>query len=292
MRLKRLSVVFAQLLPRSGAAQARAGEHVRELALRVVGKVLLFVAPALFGEEVAVPVPGKALVFIDQQSVAGPGAGRAIGNARALVAQQVKAGVGQTAFNGLGPFVFFALAVAAAVLRPGPGLGLRLLDARVIDQVAGRIERKALGVLAVALIVHSGQQAADGVIGVAGAATGAGAGQKLAGGVVAVVALNQGLGGALGAALGLRALPQGELTDEPPGGVVAVLALQQALPALGLPVELVSLDVGESAPIQVDLVQVARAVVQAVQVPPIGQAGPGAGAQAVVAVFDALGLAA
>ena len=38
--------------------------------------------------------------------------------------------------------------------------------------------------------------------------------------------------------------------------------------------------------------QVARAVVQEVQVPPIGQAGPGAGAQAVVAVFDARGLAA
>ena len=75
------------------------------------------------------------------------------------------------------------------------------------------------------------------------------AGQKLAGGVVAVVALNQGLGGELGAALGLRALPQGALTDEPPGGVVAVLALQQALAAPGLPVELVSLDVGEYAPI-------------------------------------------
>ena len=51
------------------------------------------------------------------------------------------------------------------------------------------------------------------------------------------------------AALGLRALPQGALTDEPPGGVVAVLALQQALAAPGLPVELVSLDVGEYAPI-------------------------------------------
>ena len=158
---------------------------MRELALRVVGKVLLFVAPALFGEEVAVPVPGKALVFIDQQSVAGPGAGRAIGDARALVAQQIEVGVGQAAFDGLGPVVFFALALAAAVLRPGLDLGLRLLDARVIDQVAGRIEGKALGVLAVALIVHSGQQAADGVIGVTGAAAGARAGQQLAGGVVA-----------------------------------------------------------------------------------------------------------
>ena len=44
------------------------------------------------------------------------------------------------------------------------------------------------------MIVHSGQQAADGVIGVAGAAAGAGAGQQLAGGVVAVVALDQGGG--------------------------------------------------------------------------------------------------
>ena len=261
---------------------------MRELALRVVGKVLLFVAPALFGEEVAVPVPGKALVFVDQQPVAGPGTRRTIGDARALVAQQVEAGVGQAALDGLGPLVFLALALAAAVLRPGLDLGLRLLDARVIDQVAGRIEGKALGVLAVALIVHSGQQAADGVIGVAGAAAGAGAGQQLAGGVVAVVALDQGADDQLG----LARAGAGGLADEPPGGVVAVLALQQALPALGLPVELVSLDVGEHAPIEVDLMQVARAVVQVVQVPPIGQAGLGAGAQAVVAVFDALGLAA
>ena len=137
------------------------------------------------GHRTLTAVPGIALVFVDQQPVTGPGTRRTIGDARALVAQQIEVGVGQAAFDGLGPFVFFALALAAAVLRPGLDLGLRLLDARVIDQVAGRIEGKALGVLAVALIVHSGQQAADGVIGVAGAAAGARAGQQLAGGVVA-----------------------------------------------------------------------------------------------------------
>jgi hypothetical protein len=47
--------------------------------------------------------------------------------------------------------------------------------------------------------------------------------------------------------------------------------LQQALATRGLPVQLVAFDVGEHASIQVDLVQVARAVVQEVEPPAIGQ---------------------
>ena len=145
-----------------------------ELALCVVGKVLRFVAAGFLGCEVAVPVPGEAFVLKHQQAVAGPCAGRAIGDAPAVVAQYVEVGVGQAAAHGLGPLVLLALAVAARVLRAGLDLRLRLLDAGGIDEVVRRIEGKALGG-AVAML--GGQQAADGVVGVAGAAAWAGAGR-------------------------------------------------------------------------------------------------------------------
>ena len=64
--------------------------------------------------------------------------------------------------------------------------------------------------------------------------------------------------------------------------------MQQALAAAGLPVQLVALDVGEHAAVQVDLVQMARAVVQEVEPPTIGQRGIDTCAQAVVAVLYAL----
>ena len=46
---QRVIGVLAQLLAGRGAAQATAGEHVRELALRVVSEVLLFVAAGFLG---------------------------------------------------------------------------------------------------------------------------------------------------------------------------------------------------------------------------------------------------
>ena len=122
-------------------------------------------------EDVGAQCPGRDLL---QQAVAGPCAGRAIGDAPAVVAQQIEAGVGQAAAHGLGPLVLLALAVAARVLRAGLDLRLRLLDAGGIDEVVRRIEGKALGG-AVAML--GGQQAADGVVGVAGAAAWAGAGR-------------------------------------------------------------------------------------------------------------------
>ena len=79
------------------------------------------------------------------------------------------------------------------------------------------------------------------------------------------------------------------MPNETAYAVILVLRLQQALAAAGLPVQLVALDVGEHVPVEVDLVQVARAVVQEVEPPAIGQRGVHAGAQAIVAVFYALG---
>ena len=38
-----------------------------ELALRVVGEVLGFVAAGFLGDEVAVPVPGEAFVLVSKQ---------------------------------------------------------------------------------------------------------------------------------------------------------------------------------------------------------------------------------
>ena len=145
-----------------------------ELALCVVGKVLRFVAAGFLGCEVAVPVPGEAFVLKHQQAVACPAARGALWQVLALVAQYVEVGVGQAAAHGLGPLVLLALAVAARVLRAGLDLRLRLLDAGGIDEVVRRIEGKALGG-AVAML--GGQQAADGVVGVAGAAAWAGAGR-------------------------------------------------------------------------------------------------------------------
>ena len=81
------------------------------------------------------------------------------------------------------------------------------------------------------------------------------------------------------------------MPNETAYAVILVLRLQQALAAAGLPVQFVALDVGEHAPIEVDLVQVARAVVQEVESAAIGQARGGAVAQAVVGVFDAQELA-
>ncbi len=56
-----------ELLPGGGAGQPCAGEHVGELALRVVGEVLGFVAAGFLGDEVAVPVPGEAFVLVSKQ---------------------------------------------------------------------------------------------------------------------------------------------------------------------------------------------------------------------------------
>ena len=117
---------------------------MRELALRVVGKVLLLVAPGFLADEVAMAVPGKALVFVDQQPVAGPGAGRAIGDARALVAQQIEVGVGQAAFDGLGPVVFFALALAAAVAVDALPAALLAAAAALFAATVARERRKVV----------------------------------------------------------------------------------------------------------------------------------------------------
>ena len=58
---QRVIGVLAQLLAGRGAAQATAGEHVGELALCVVRKVLRFVVAGFLGCEVAVAIPGIAL---------------------------------------------------------------------------------------------------------------------------------------------------------------------------------------------------------------------------------------
>ena len=58
-----------ELLQGGGAGQPCAGEHVGELALRVVGEVLGFVAAGFLGDEVAMPIPGEAFVFQHQQAV-------------------------------------------------------------------------------------------------------------------------------------------------------------------------------------------------------------------------------
>ena len=79
------------------------------------------------------------------------------------------------------------------------------------------------------------------------------------------------------------------MPNETAYAVILVLRLQQALAAAGLPVQFVALDVGEHAPVQVDLVQVARAVVHEVEPTAIGQCGVHTCAQSVVAVFYALG---
>jgi len=80
-----------ELLVRQRAAYGAAAQYVGELALCVVGVVLLAQASAALAHEVAMPIPGVALVFVHQQPIAGPAAGRAL--RQPVVAQYVEAGV-------------------------------------------------------------------------------------------------------------------------------------------------------------------------------------------------------
>ena len=161
-----------------------------ELALCVVGEVLRFVAAGFFGDEVAVPVPGKAFVFVHEQAVACPAARRALRQVLALVAQHVEAGVGQAPAHGLGPFVFFALAVGAfiAPLCFLPGL----VRAVGIEQVVRGVEGEALfDVVTVARC----RDAAQGVVGVGACSPPFVAhALQLACPVIAVLALDDGAG--------------------------------------------------------------------------------------------------
>ena len=215
MRLKRLSVICllgsqclhgphtfghapaqgvvgkaGELFAGGGATQPRAGEHVGELALRVVGEVLRLTVAGFLGDEVAVPVPCKSFVFVHQQAVACPAARRALWQVLALVAQHVEAGVGQAAAHCLGPFVFFALAVGAfvALLR----LLASALGACGIEQVVRGVEGEAL--FAVVTVARC-RDAAQGVVGVGACSPPFVAhAVQLACPVIAVLALDDGAG--------------------------------------------------------------------------------------------------
>ena len=179
-----------ELFAGGGATQPRAGEHVGELALRVVGEVLRLTVAGFLGDKVAVPVPCKSFVFVHQQAVACPAAWRALWQVLALVTQHVEAGVGQAAAHGLGPLVFFALTVGAfvALLR----LLASALGACGIEQVVRGVEGEAL--FAGVTMARAGD-AAQGVVGVgAGAPALVGQALQLACPVIAVLALDDGAG--------------------------------------------------------------------------------------------------
>ena len=210
-----------ELFTGGGAVQPRAREHVGELALCVVGEVLRFVVAGFLGDEVAMPVPCKSFVFVYQQAVACPAARRALRQVFALVAQHVEAGVDQAPAHGLGPFVFFALAVGA-IIAPLCFLA-GLVRAVGIEQVVCGVESKALfGVVTVA----RRRDAAQGVVGVGACSPPLVAyALQLACSVIAVLALDDGVGdgGGCGGGLGGAAVAAGALPNESPYAVVLVL---------------------------------------------------------------------
>ena len=75
------------------------------------------------------------------------------------------------------------------------------------------------------------------------------------------------------------------------GRVVRKLALQLALCSAGFPVQRVALEVADDFAVQVDLVQMARAVELLVELLAVGQHGLGAVAQGVVAVGEGVAFA-
>nr|WP_175016772.1 hypothetical protein [Massilia sp. YMA4] len=76
----------------------------------------------------------------------------------------------------------------------------------------------------------------------------------------------------------------GGLRQQPAHRIVLELADQRPLRAADHPVRPIPFDIGNQFSVQVDLVQVARTVVQVVQHAPIGQGGLHAVAQLVVGV--------
>ena len=71
---------------------------------------------------------------------------------------------------------------------------------------------------------------------------------------------------------------------QPPHGIEAILALQRPLRAAGLAVQRIALDVADHVPVHRDLVHVARAVAEPLQLFAAGQGAVAALAQRVVAV--------
>ena len=178
------------MLSGGGAIEPCAGEHVGELALRVVGEVLRLTVASFLGDKVAMPVPCKSFVFVHQQAVACPAAWRALWQVLALVAQHVEAGVGQAPAHGLGPLVFFALTVGAfvALLR----LLASALGACGIEQVVRGVEGEAL--FAVVTVARC-RDAAQGIVGVgAGSPPFVAHALQLACPVIAVLVLDDGAG--------------------------------------------------------------------------------------------------